>query len=231
MIVRIRKGRAEKRLLTAREGKRMVKLPTSMRRYEIVLEKILRENIGFSQNEGDYKHPSRTNGYMVGVAPFARHKGKEWPIERMERVVAELSEDDRFTIILFGGGKREAAILKGWEQRYSGATSVAGEFSFERELEIIEGLNLMICMDSANMHFASYKNIPVLSVWGATHPFLGFYGWGQREDMALMAEADCRPCSVFGNKECYRGDYICMNNLLPEDVIHRVYNFFGLERR
>jgi ADP-heptose:LPS heptosyltransferase len=32
----------------------------------------------------------------------------------------------------------------------------------------------MISMDSANMHLASLYGVPVISIWGATHPFAGF---------------------------------------------------------
>jgi ADP-heptose:LPS heptosyltransferase len=35
-------------------------------------------------------------------------------------------------------------------------------------------LTLMISMDSANGHLAANCEVPVLTVWGMTHPFCGF---------------------------------------------------------
>ena len=32
---------------------------------------------------------------------------------------------------------------------------------------------------------------------------------------------DCRPCSVFGNKPCYRKDYACLE-IAPETIVDRV---------
>ena len=78
-------------------------------------------------------------------------------------------------------------------------------------------------MDSANMHLASMYNVPVLSIWGATHPFAGFMGWGQPEDYVLSIDLPCRPCSVYGNKPCYRGDHACMQGIDTEKIISKIH--------
>jgi len=164
--------------------------------------------------------------YKIGVAPFANHRGKIWPPQQMERLIEMLSEDERFSVTLFGGGKKEIAILKSWELKYSGVKSVAGELSFSQELDEIAGRDLMLTMDSANMHFACCMRVPVISIWGATHPYLGFYGWGQDSEMALQSSIECRPCSSSGNKECFRGDYACLNEITPDIVFNKILNFF-----
>lgn len=164
--------------------------------------------------------------YKIGVAPFANHRGKIWPQELMERLIDMLSEDERFSVTLFGGGKKEVAILKSWELKYSGVKSVAGELSFSQELDEIAGRDLMLTMDSANMHFACCMRVPVISIWGATHPYLGFYGWGQDSEMALQSSIECRPCSSSGKKECFRGDYACLNEITPDMVFNKILNFF-----
>lgn len=83
-------------------------------------------------------------------------------------------------------------------------------------------LDVMVSMDSANMHLASLVAVPVVSVWGATHPYAGFMGYGQSADNAVQLDLPCRPCSVFGQKPCYRGDYACMNNIAPESIVEKV---------
>ena len=83
-------------------------------------------------------------------------------------------------------------------------------------------LQVMISMDSANMHLASLVNTPVVSIWGATHPYAGFMGWNQRYENAAQVELDCRPCSIYGNKPCLRGDYACLKNISPEQIISKV---------
>ncbi|RYZ25007.1 MAG: heptosyltransferase, partial [Sphingobacteriales bacterium] len=83
-------------------------------------------------------------------------------------------------------------------------------------------MNAFISMDSANMHLASLFGIPVISIWGATHPYAGFYGWGQQLRNAAQIDLYCRPCSVFGNKPCYRGDHACMEQLAESMVVEKV---------
>lgn len=230
----LNKGRSQKKKLTRKANKELVQLPSMMERYEQVFRKLGFEFLDFANKSVNLKREGfvakkkfSEDELKIGIAPFAKHKGKEWPIEKMERMVELLSQKQGVSILLFGGGPKESSLLKGWEYKYIGVTSVAGEFSFERELEFIAKLDLMICMDSANMHFASAMGVPVISIWGATHPYLGFNGWGQNLEQAIMSPAECRPCSVFGNKECFRGDYICLTSLEPALVADKILNFFA----
>ena len=80
----------------------------------------------------------------------------------------------------------------------------------------------MVSMDSANMHFASAVGTPVVSIWGATHPDFGFYGYGQNPTNALCANLPCQPCSAYGNKPCRYGDYRCMKAITPEQVLAKI---------
>ena len=91
-----------------------------------------------------------------------------------------------------------------------------------QELILMSHLDVMVSMDSSNMHMASLTNTPVVSVWGATHPYAGFMGWGQSEENAVQISLDCRPCSIFGQKPCLRGDYACMRNIAPESIVEKV---------
>ena len=84
-------------------------------------------------------------------------------------------------------------------------------------------LDVMLSMDSANMHLASLVGTRVVSVWGATHPYCGFMGWAQKQaDIVQNNNLTCRPCSVFGNKPCYRGDFACMNTITPNEIIKKL---------
>lgn len=116
-------------------------------------------------------------------------------------------------------------MLLALEQKYSSVESMAGRHSLSRELEIMGELDLLLTMDSANMHLASFTSTPVISIWGATHPFAGFYGLGQPREYAVQVALECRPCSVYGSKKCYRKDYACLMNIKVSDVLERVEGF------
>lgn len=161
----------------------------------------------------------KSDEVWIGVAPFAAHKGKIYPLESMRKVTEMLSERG-FRIFLFGAGKEESEVLESWER--NGIVSVCGKLGgLHNEMLLMSRLDLMIAMDSANMHIASIVGIPTLSVWGATHPKAGFTGWKQTEDSIVQLELPCRPCSIYGNKPCMYGDYHCMTGIKPEEIVER----------
>jgi ADP-heptose:LPS heptosyltransferase len=166
------------------------------------------------------KLPGDKEKIRIGIAPFAKHKEKMYPLEKMEKVV-EVLINKGYKIFLFGGGPEEINVLANWEHVYPGVTNLAGVLSLEDELIVISQLDLMISMDSANMHLASLYSVPVVSIWGATHPYAGFYGFRQNPENIIQADLYCRPCSVFGNKKCFRGDWACMQMIDPQIIVEK----------
>lgn len=161
-------------------------------------------------------------GKWIGIAPFAKHRGKIYPVDEMEQVVARLSEHEDYTIFLVGGRGYEEAVLEQWAFQYPRVKSIVGRYTLDNELALISQLDVLLCMDSANMHFASLVGTKVLSIWGATHPYAGFYGYHQNPDNAIQIDLPCRPCSVFGQKPCFRGDWACMTQITPEMVVAKI---------
>nr|AIA86245.1 CAZy families GT9 protein [uncultured Prevotella sp.] len=89
-------------------------------------------------------------------------------------------------------------------------------------MALISHLKVMISMDSANMHLASLTGTPVVSIWGATHYYAGFMGWGQHPENATEVSLSCRPCSIFGNKACFRKDYACLQRITPDMIVSKI---------
>lgn len=224
----IDKGRQEKAALTRKEKKVFKQLTTSHERYATVFRQL---GIPVSLNAAgpvfekkslpiDILPLLQSNKRLIGVAPFAQHTEKMYPLEKMKAVVKTLATTNK--VLLLGGGAEEAFVLQQWAGEIAGTVNVAGKFSFADELSIISNLNVMISMDSANMHLASLFNVPVVSIWGATHPYAGFYGWGQDENNIVSVDLSCRPCSVFGNKPCWRGDHACMQRIDETMIIQKI---------
>lgn len=162
----------------------------------------------------------------IGIAPFAQHIGKIWPQDQTEALLRILSDSGKYKIQLFGS-KSEAEILDLWAKLYPNVESLAGKYTFEEELSKIFSLDLMVSMDSSNMHFASCLGVPVVSIWGATDPCRGFYGWRQNPDWAIYADMKCRPCSKYGDKPCKLKGYPCMKAVTPEMVAAKIASVIG----
>ncbi|SJZ47714.1 ADP-heptose:LPS heptosyltransferase [Chitinophaga eiseniae] len=231
-VAAIDKGRAGKKALTRKENKVLQPQTSTIERYAIVFRQLgLHCTMGTQPVFAPQPLPERVLAVTgakgaqqwIGLAPFATYREKMYPLAKMEMTLAGLAATGNYRILLFGGGKKEVEQLNELAARYPQTLSVAGRFSLEEELTLISQLDGMISMDSANMHLASLYGVPVVSVWGATHPYAGFMGYGQSEQRAVqITDLSCRPCSVFGNKPCFRGDHACMEWIKPEQITEKV---------
>ncbi len=165
------------------------------------------------------------NLHLIGIAPFAKHPQKVWGIKKVEQLIRELGSNEQLRFILFGGGKEEIAQLDQLAGKLPKTLVAAHFLKLEDELEVLSQLDLMISMDSANMHLAAMAGIPVISIWGATHPSLGFAPYRQASENQIQYEGpelNCRPCSVYGNKKCKYGDVRCMEYVSVSSVEEKV---------
>lgn len=234
-VAHIDKHRSDRRLITSQNDKQLHQLHTSFENYADVFAALgYPVNIDFHtiypEGKGNLSllpEAFQTRGeeeLWIGVAPFAAHKGKIYPEDKMEKTLALISgKFPKSRIFLFGGGKNETETMRKWSGHNTNvinASALLGGIS--NELILMSHLDVMISMDSSNMHMASLVGTPVVSIWGATHPYAGFMGWGQSLDNAVMLDMPCRPCSIYGNKPCVRGNYPCLTSITPEMIVDRV---------
>ena len=224
-VAKIDKGRKGKKALTREKNKAFKQQSTSFERYAKVLEQL-----GFPTkpefSKLDYssfcerqKAPSET---WVGIAPFAKHEAKVYPLTKMEQVIKALSGRENTTLFLFGGGVEENRQIEALCAKYNHVQPAKSQQGLKGELALMGQLDVMLSMDSANMHLASLTGTRVVSVWGGTHHFAGFLGWNQRDKDCVQLDLPCRPCSVYGNRPCLRGDYACMNDIPPQHILDKL---------
>ena len=265
-VYKINKHRELRRLITAEGDKKQLRqLPTAFENYRNSLPLPLRKEGRTSPSltlKGEECHRFASVNYQlstvnsplkIGIAPFAAHQGKIYPLEKMEEVIVnvnglrkapehqlerknvngnyynaegekEVNVNVPVQIFLFGGGDEEFAIMRRWAEKYDNVRLAADEcHGLKEELELMKKLDVMVSMDSANMHLASLVGTRVVSIWGATHPYAGFLGWGQKmDDCVQRDDLKCRPCSIYGNKPCMRGDMACMQ-IDPKEVVERIF--------
>jgi len=160
----------------------------------------------------------------IGVAPFARHELKQWPVENMIALLKMISARKKAWFWLFGGAD-ECRQIEEMEKTIGTATSLCGKMTLSDEIAVMERLSFMIAMDSSNMHMASLAGTRVISIWGGTDPLAGFGAWGQPEDYSIKISTDllsCRPCTVYGKGKCKRGDFACMMQLTAGKVFDKM---------
>ncbi len=217
-VAKIDKGRRGKKALTRQNNKVFTQQATSFERYAKVLEKLgypVKPNfvkLDYSSFCETQKAPSET---WIGIAPFAKHEAKVYPMEKMEQVIKTMDERENTTLFLFGGGEEEKRQIAELCAKYPNVKAAQSQHGLAGELALMGQLDVMLSMDSANMHLASLVGTRVVSIWGGTHPYAGFLGWNQKP-------SDCIQLSVYGNKPCLRGDYACMNSIAPSQILEKL---------
>jgi ADP-heptose:LPS heptosyltransferase len=235
----IKKDRKEKRNII--RGKNKVQLKHTVERY---IETFVKAGFAISQITqqkvpltpevekkaleifGDF------SGLTIGVAPYAKHELKMWPDENMISLLGLISKKYVSRFFLFGGREEEQRLIS-FEKRVPGSINLCGRLKLEEELAIIGRLDLMIAMDSSNMHMAALSGTKVISIWGATDPLTGFGAWMQPDVCSVRIPVDeltCRPCTIYGKGKCRRGDFACMNWLTPQIVFDKIINNSVLDK-
>ncbi len=238
-VVVFEKGRAQKKLFTRKENKNTTTLPHTVERYRLAFEKAgfafpilpppylspldeTRREVDQWLQEKDLKK----NTPWIGIAPFAAHNSKIWPLENYPALISTLIEKLNAKLFLFGGGEKEVKYFEELKNQFPEHCVVAaGQLKIKQELALMEHLDAMVAVDSSNMHLASLMNLPVVSVWGGTHPDVGFAPFGQPPENLIQISRDelpCRPCSVYGRETCYRGDFACLHRITPDVVAGHV---------
>jgi len=141
----------------------------------------------------------------------------------MTEVIKTLSKQPNIRIFLLGGGKKEKMLLRPFHKKLENVTSLAEtKHNFTDEYALLGRCDLMLTMDSANMHLASLMGVPSVVIWGATTPACGFCGHlhDTKHDVAL--DYNCRPCGIYGENDCRYHDFRCLANIAPETVINHV---------
>ena len=117
----------------------------------------------------------------IGVAPFAKHKLKMWPERYMIQLLSMISENRNVRFWLFGGSE-DSEKMASFQAKVPGSVNLIGKLTLDEELALMNRLDLMIAMDSSNMHMAALAGTKVISIWGGTDPLSGFGAWMQPEN-------------------------------------------------
>ncbi|MFH2050645.1 MAG: HAD-IIIA family hydrolase [bacterium] len=161
----------------------------------------------------------------VLVAPGAAHENKQWPSERFTEVAIRIYEKTGMSIFW--------ATSSSDKVENSPAGKIPDNHFFEikdypldKLASIISQCKLTIANDSGIAHLSSAVGTPTLSIFGSTHPALGFSPRGLF-DKVIEVEEWCRPCSLHGKKTCFREERFCFNRISTDMVYDSASNLLN----
>jgi ADP-heptose:LPS heptosyltransferase len=244
-VVVFDKGRKEKKAFARKANKITRPLPHTIERYQSAFAEAgypftllappyfqLNESLQATATEWLAHRGLEKKEKWIGIAPFAMHASKIWPLENYASLLENILHKIPAKFFLFGGGAREVKYFESLEKKFPEAcVIVAGQLKIRQEIALMKHLDTMLCVDSSNMHLAALAGVPVFSIWCGTHPDIGFGPFGKMNTILQIAreELPCRPCSVYGRETCYVGGFPCQTRITAEVIAERLVKKITIE--
>jgi heptosyltransferase-2 len=153
--------------------------------------------------------------------PGAKWETKRWDKEKFTEACRTLIDKLNCRILLFGNAGEEKLVDDIKRDLPEEKLILAVGLPLGRFMSLIKRCDCLITNDSGPMHMASALGVPVVAIFGPTHPKLGFAPMGS-SDVVLCADVKCSPCSLHGEKRCSKKSRFCMDLIQPEMVAEAV---------
>lgn len=151
---------------------------------------------------------------FVAFVIGATHFTKRLPNEK----IAEMCQKITLPIILLGGKTEIEDAQKITQLIDKALFNYCGKLNLNQSASIVQQATKVITHDTGLMHIAAAFQKDIISVWGGTVPEFGFYPYyaeGIERNLSLeVKDLPCRPCSKHGRKDCPKGHFRCMQEII-----------------
>ncbi len=175
-----------------------------------------------------------SNSNYIIISPSSVWATKCWPVERYIDVAKSLYQKGHNLLFVGGNGVEDQRISKAIDsglqseladssEQSNRMANLIGETSIPALRGLIAGADLVICNDSAPLHFATAFDRPTVSIFGPTTKSLGFFPLSKSaKNVVIEKRLDCRPCGLHGHKTCPLRHFHCMLDIEVSKVLHAV---------
>tara|TARA_B100001971_G_C18268046_1_gene596573 strand:- start:2695 stop:3738 length:1044 start_codon:yes stop_codon:yes gene_type:complete len=163
--------------------------------------------------------------HALAICPGASFKTKKYPVQYFIQIARDLMQADTKLKLYIIGGPDEmecdeiADSLKDYSDR---VYNQRAKISLRDSIDLIAKVKLVLGNDSFFGHIADSVNIPALSIFGPTDERFGYAPYGVFSKTYSVKNLNCRPCSLTGNKNCYRTNQFCMDNINRQEIIRDI---------
>ena len=159
---------------------------------------------------------------IIVISAGSRSEIKRWPKEKFAVLIDKLIQSYQVRIVLIGD--RDDKEISGFlvQACRHPVIDLTGETTFSQAGALLQRASLLITNDSANLHLASYLNVPVVAIFGPTDDVK--YGPWSRACAVAKKEIFCRPCR---KAQCRFGTLACMQLVTVGDVLSQARRFLA----
>lgn len=149
-------------------------------------------------------------GFNIGSAVVT----KRWAPERFAEVADTLAKEG-YRTVFFGGTMDEAMVKEAVGFMKSRPIIATGQFSLGELAAAMSRCSLIITNDSGPMHVAISQKVPIVAMYGPSHPEL--YGPYTKKATIVRAVPPCDGCRKGMKHHC--DDMRCMRDLTVKQVL------------
>jgi heptosyltransferase-2 len=152
------------------------------------------------------------------ICPGSVWPTKRWTVEGYAALVRRLEKD--YGRVLICGGPDDLSVAHAVHaQAQKQGVNLAGRADLQTFMALADRARLVISNDSAPMHIAVARGVPVVAIFCATTPSLGYSPYSPHAVIVEKTGLFCRPCSRHGGRSCPRGTEDCMRLVSVDDVL------------
>ncbi len=170
-----------------------------------------------------YRQPKLRNVARVAIAPGAKHFTKRLPQKLVIQTIEQFLEKFNTEIFLIGG-KSDASYCSEMVIDSTRVFNICGEFDVTGTAAFLDECDVVVSADSAVVHIASARQIPIVVVYGSTVPEFGFAPFRVPHEIVEMNDVSCRPCSHIGRSKCPLQHFNCMEKITSQKILEAVNN-------
>lgn len=164
---------------------------------------------------------SKLSWKRIAIALGAKHFSKRLPIAIFKELVSILIKEFDCKVILLGG-EEDFNLAKELVIDDRKVENFVGKLDYIATAEMLDDIDIVVSNDSAVVHFASARKVPVVQIFGSTVPEFGFVPYRIPFEIVEMNEVECRPCTHYGRKKCPKGHFKCMTMISPKLILNAI---------
>ncbi len=155
-------------------------------------------------------------GYVLGAS--ASWPSKRWPIDSFSELASELKRKYQARIVLLGSAQDNALAAKLQATHKDGVINLVGKTSLGELIAVMKYLKVIVTPDSAPLHVATAVGVPVVALFGPTHPARHLPPGAQVS--MHWKQIECAPCY---SGSCKNPDqYLCMKSISVHEVLSSI---------
>lgn len=152
------------------------------------------------------------------VCPGSVWPTKRWTVDGFASLVRRL--ESSYGRVLLCGGPDDAEVAHTvHEQAGHHGVNLVGQADLQIFMALVDHAQVVISNDSAPMHIAVARGVPVVAIFCATTPSLGYGPYTNNAVIVEKKDLSCRPCGRHGSHACPLGTNACMREISVDDVV------------